>query len=384
MASSSAKYTCDIPGCGAAYSRKEHLNRHKAQHLSQQSYQCPSCERSFKRNDTLRRHMRLNHQDVAPIPPTRQACVNCRAFKSRCEGGHPCINCLRRQIICTFQDRATALESQPLHRSVKPTGPEKVQRFLKLYFELFHPHWPFIHQPSFFKNQSYEKPLLVQSMIVIGMWVANVRSMRSAAVELYTTLNSAIYEQRKGWDATIAEGSSPDCDWPLSTYQAILLHIIFSLLYKGRTAIGLDLRPSVPAHDISLFASLVQSCRKLGMLYYPKILARYRYDHDISGDLPYIWVGVEEHKRFNLTLYKVSKTLSSQPSTTDTNPDNWYLHPSELQFPLPKNERLWHASTREEWASAAAEDEQEGDRVNPYNLKESEWISKSAALLRLI
>ncbi|KAL4969651.1 uncharacterized protein BDV14DRAFT_195912 [Aspergillus stella-maris] len=208
--------------------------------------------------------------------------------------------------------------------------------------------------------------------------------MRSAAVELHTTLNSAIYEQRGGWDATTAEGASPDCDWPLSTYQAILLHIIFSLLYKGKYAIGLDLKPTVTAHDISLLASLVQSCRKLGMFYYPNILARYRYDHDISGDLPYIWVGVEEHKRFNLTLYKVNKALNSKPNTIDTHPDNWHLHPNELQCPPPKNERLWHASTREEWASAAAEDEQEGDRVDPCNLKESEWISKSADLLRLI
>ncbi|KAL4948306.1 hypothetical protein BDW69DRAFT_176738 [Aspergillus filifer] len=381
---SSARYTCDFTGCSAAYLRKEHLIRHKAQHLSQQSYQCPNCERSFKRNDTLRRHMRLNHQDVALVPPTRQACVSCRASKARCEGGHPCINCMRRRLDCSFPSKATASESQSLHQSVKPNGPEKVQRFLKLYFEIFHPHWPFIHQPSFFKNQSHEKPLLVQSMIVIGMWVANVRSMRSAAVELHATLDSAIYEQRGGWDATTSESASPDCDWPLPTYQAILLHIVFSLLYRGRTAIGLDLRPSVQAHDTILLASLVRSCRKLGMFYYPNLLARYRYDHDISGGLPYIWVGIEEHKRFNLTLYKVSKALSAENSYPKTDSDDWHLQPSELQFPPPKNERLWHASIREEWASAAAEDAQDGDRVNPYDLKEREWISNSADLLRLV
>ncbi|KAL4945163.1 hypothetical protein BDV06DRAFT_185403 [Aspergillus oleicola] len=379
-----ARYFCDFPDCNAAYLRKEHLNRHKSQHLLPQSFQCPSCERSFKRNDTLRRHMRLNHQGLAPNPPTRQACVNCRASKSRCEGGQPCIGCLRRQIDCSFSEQATTPENHYLHRTVKPSGPEKVQRFLKLYFELFHPHWPFIHQPSFVQNQNYEKPLLVQSMIVIGMWVTNVRVMRSAAVDLHTTLNSAIYEQRERWDATTSEVASPNCDWPLSTYQAILLHIIFSLLYKGKAAIGLDLKLSVSVHDTSLLASLVQSCRRLGMFHYSNILARYRYDHDISGHLPYIWVGVEEHKRFSLTLYRVTKALSCEKNSTITDTDDWQLQPSELQFPLPKNERLWHASTREEWASAAEEDKQDGDRVNPHDLKKSEWISKSADLLTLL
>ncbi|KAL4928475.1 uncharacterized protein BDV17DRAFT_282030 [Aspergillus undulatus] len=379
--SSSRKLTCDFPDCNASYRRKEHLNRHKRQHLPQQSFQCPNCDRTFGRNDTLRRHMRQNHQEVVPIPPTRQACINCRVSKSRCEGGQPCKGCLRRQISCSFSDNQTAPNRLSPYQDVKLTSSEKIQRFLKLYFEFFHPHWPFIHHPSFKINRSHETPLLVQSMVLIGMWVMKAPSTRSAAIDLHMTLRSAIHEQREKWDASIAEYASAHCSWPLAMYQAILLHIIFSLLYRGKTAIGLDLKPSIPASDTGLLASLVRSCRRLGMLHYPNILARYQPDGDLFGQLPYVWVGIEELKRFNLALYRVCRVLGFDKDGSNTN--DWELDASELQFPMPKNERLWNAATREEWESAAAEDEN-GDQIEFGDIKESEWISRSAELLRLI
>lgn len=149
-------------------------------------------------SDTLRRHMRQNHEGSGLTPPIKQACENCRAIKSRCGGGLPCTGCVRRNIHCSFRDQPSysGQESED-HRpqpAVEPSYSEKLQHFLKLYFELFHPHWPFIHKGSF--NESNETALLVQSMVVIGMWATGVQSTQSAAIDLHAILNSAIYQQR--------------------------------------------------------------------------------------------------------------------------------------------------------------------------------------------
>lgn len=72
------------------------------------------------------------------------------------------------------------------------------------------------------------------------------------------------------WDASGVEGACSDCSWPIPTYQAILLHIIFALLHRGGGSMGLDLKPSLPSPDSELLDSLVGSCQRLGMFYYPK------------------------------------------------------------------------------------------------------------------
>lgn len=51
------------------------------------------------------------------------------------------------------------------------------------------------------------------------------------------------------WDASGVEGACSDCSWPILTYQAILLHIIFALLQRGGGSMGLDLKPSLPSPD---------------------------------------------------------------------------------------------------------------------------------------
>ena len=71
---------------------------------------------------------------------------------------------------------------------------EKRGQYINIYFEKFHPRWSFIHKATF--NLPYETPLLVQSMVVIGLWARGGESAQSAAVELHGKLNSAIRDQR--------------------------------------------------------------------------------------------------------------------------------------------------------------------------------------------
>ncbi|WVQ79633.1 hypothetical protein IAT38_001733 [Cryptococcus sp. DSM 104549] len=49
------QYRCEHPGCNKAFTRKDHLIRHSANH-SLDTFDCPKCSRQFKRPDLLQRH----------------------------------------------------------------------------------------------------------------------------------------------------------------------------------------------------------------------------------------------------------------------------------------------------------------------------------------
>ncbi|CEJ62810.1 Putative C2H2 type zinc finger domain protein [Penicillium brasilianum] len=374
-------FRCRFPSCNARYRRKEHLKRHEeSNHAQQQDFVCSSCGRQFKRSDTLRRHVQKQHKITEPLTRARRACASCHASKSRCEGGFPCGECVRRNVHCSFQDiDASAAEKQEQHpSSLIPRSSssnqkesqiyylEKRKQCVHYYFDVFHPFWPFIHKATFDVHQ--ETPLLLQSIVAIGMWTSGERSTQSAAVELHNNLDSAIRDQREKWDASEAEGACSTCFWPIATYQAILLHVIFSVLVKSERAVNLDLKASISAADLTLLESLVGSCRRLGMFFYPNILAKYK-----ESDLPgFVWVGVEEIKRFNIALYKLCAKLSSESPN-----DKPLLPAGELQFPLPSNDSLWNSVERHEWEAYAKLE----NTVSLSDDFQAKWISNLADVL---
>lgn len=158
------------------------------------------------------------------------------------------------------------------------------------------------------------------------------------------------------------------------------MHLIFALLCNGEGLLGLDIKPRLSPGNANLLDKLARSCKNLGMFYYPNMLARYR-----ESDLPgFVWVGIEEVKRFNTALYKVCRACSQQGSgPTDlgiAEAASRGVLAHDLQFPLPRNTPLWNAISTEEWESAATED------VHPLRLNdtlESEWVSNSALFLEL-
>ncbi|KAL4744893.1 hypothetical protein BDW72DRAFT_187700 [Aspergillus terricola var. indicus] len=307
----------------------------------------------------------------------KHACAHCRRAKSRCQGGAPCSECLRRRIHCSLDSRTAEEALFPCRPtsvviseipSSNPDRSKRARHYLDLYFEKFHPHWPFIHRGSF--DEDVESPFLVQAMVAIGLWMSDEPDTRSAAIEIHNTLAMAISQQRGVWDVSAAEDvGSSHC--PISTYQAILLHMIFALMHFGAANLGIDLKPSLTQTNADLLNSLVRSCKARGLLYYPKILARF----SPSDPRPYVWLGIEEIKRFNLALYKVYRATSSitnRPS--DTHVDS-RLTARDLQFPLPVNTPLWKAVSRTEWDAAAhvgVFDALLGD------VKDDMWISRAA------
>jgi len=55
--------SCPIPGCDKTFKRLEHLKRHVRTHTEDKPFQCPSCDRSFSRSDNLAAHRRTHEVD---------------------------------------------------------------------------------------------------------------------------------------------------------------------------------------------------------------------------------------------------------------------------------------------------------------------------------
>lgn len=58
-----------------------------------------------------------------------------------------------------------------------------------------------------------------------------------------------------------------------------------------------------------ILVALIKSSMKRGMVSYPKMLAQYKQLELKPETAPHIWIGIEEAKRFALTLYHVEDVL---------------------------------------------------------------------------
>lgn len=73
-------YTCEL--CGKAFSRSEHLERHRKTHNpSEKKFECTVCQKKFNRKDNLRSHMKI-HKDNRD-DEDKHLCIYCgRAFSN--------------------------------------------------------------------------------------------------------------------------------------------------------------------------------------------------------------------------------------------------------------------------------------------------------------
>lgn len=156
-------------------------------------------------SDTLRRHVQRRHKINEPLKRAIRACDSCRSCKTRCDGGVPCDECLRRKIQCSFHESPGSVKKQrpesSAHREAglghdQPQShhSKKENQYIDLYFQSFHPSWCFIHKGSF--DVRHETPLLVQSMTVLGLWASGEQSAQSSAIELHATIDLAIQNQK--------------------------------------------------------------------------------------------------------------------------------------------------------------------------------------------
>ncbi|KAJ5892191.1 uncharacterized protein N7473_008419, partial [Penicillium subrubescens] len=399
----SPPFKCPFPGCTLSYQRKEHLTRHAKSHSKQlETFKCLFCDRSFSRNDTLRHHVRSHHQDKdLKSSRTIKACTYCRGRRSKCDGHDPCDRCSRLGKECSYLEKLVSRSgtldgerelafSRPgtrLGSSTRSEGleysPCRVKSYVQAYFDVFHPKWPFLHPATF--DHTSEPAFLLQSVVMMGMWVSRESTVQKRAKDLHRRLILCIYEQMETW--AIPENYdalSGPTHWPLATYQGILLQTIFSLL-RDQDPIDLGLTTVLPEIPSQLLKALVHSCLKRNMLFYPSMLSQFR-----QGESPevYVWVGVEEVKRFALSLYRVCQRARLQdPGELGgvSCQSNWapsrldgvsLLSLADLRFALPDSNELWHLTSG---LADRLTGKSEGYRVAN---SEENWISQAVRLLQ--
>ncbi|KAB8227232.1 C2H2 type zinc finger domain protein [Aspergillus alliaceus] len=380
MVTSEPLFQCDA--CGRRYRRKEHLTRHARRHVQTQPFGCSFCDKVFSRNDTLRQHIRINHKNQE-ISQSRaaQACNYCRSRRSRCQGT-PCEACVKRGIQCSFTrsppgpGHAPSTNLGPIRRSESiEKSPSRTLPYIQAYFEKFHPRWPFIHRATFSPHN--EPAFLRQSVVMIGLWLTGESNAQQAAVELHEKLTLSINQQRVTQTRHLTSSK-----WPMVTYQGILLNLIFAMLKGTQNQVGLELTHTLPEIPSQLLAALVQSCLQQDMLFYPSIVA-----HLNSTPVPdvFIWVGIEEVKRFALALYKVCRRCRVQDLRASDGGMRGHesclrsrsiLSLADLRFSPPDSDELWEAESNLAPRVAANED------VFRERNMERNWICQTARLLQ--
>ncbi|GAO13130.1 hypothetical protein UVI_02024880 [Ustilaginoidea virens] len=75
------RYACPVPGCGKAFVTGTRLKRHQAVHAGADRFRCPHCGRSFRKRETLARHVRKEHLRVPAYACPAHGCAE--AFDSK-------------------------------------------------------------------------------------------------------------------------------------------------------------------------------------------------------------------------------------------------------------------------------------------------------------
>ncbi|KAJ5692992.1 hypothetical protein N7462_002415 [Penicillium macrosclerotiorum] len=404
-------FQCQFPGCRLSYRRKEHLTRHAKKHLPPQSFKCPFCDRTFSRNDTLRQHARIHHKhEELQSSRAIRACTSCRSRRSKCSGQDPCDTCNQRGKKCVYSNHPTSRDhhAKPMssldegslsslrqnsisslpRSEIIENSPIRGLQYIEIYFDKFHPCWPFLHPATFDSNR--EPAFLLQSVIMMGMWVTGIKDNQDVAKLLHEKLSCSIYEQRDKWDISCQQTMlhqellfAEPTSWPIATYQGILLHLIFSVLTQRE--LDLHLTQPLPEVPSQLLVTLVSNCLRRKMFFYPSILGQFKSElHPIV----LIWLGIEEIKRFALSLYKVCQSArvydtklleqrsplnsAHQPPTKRTK----LLSLADLQFALPDSDDLWNATSN--LATSVAENSAAYEMANI----EDNWISQATHLLQ--
>lgn len=151
------------------------------------------------------------------------ACTACRSRKERCRGGIPCDACQQRGNLCkspeekvtprrpdegedrmhsqaetTWQPRTAAASAisniSELSFAAPHTTRWAAQDYVDNYFTQFHPEWPFLHRSTF--DSAKEPCILVQSVLMVGLWIDASREARDAAEFLHARVYSAIQDQK--------------------------------------------------------------------------------------------------------------------------------------------------------------------------------------------
>ena len=167
----------------------------------------------------------------------------------------------------------------------------------------------------------------------------------------------------------------------MATYQGILLHLIFSFLNNNQANLQITrLLPEIPSR---LIVALICTCLKRQMFFYPAIQSQFKPEIDPEV---LIWLGIEEVKRFNLSLYRLYRQIRLDTKVLEDTPNfdsmcgprssgGNLLSLADLLFAVPDSDELWHATS----GLAAKIAERQAVYIDKNG--EESWISQTARVL---
>lgn len=356
------------------------MNRHARKHYPATQPTCEDCGKTFDRSDTLRRHRQLHLRDGQErMPRAARACDCCHASKTRCDGKKPCNVCSRRGLRCTFsrspkqalvgnaatskvmsepevQTSRTSVDYQEHERSERserpltPGASKEVQTLIlqhenylrdttlltrterngegdqgqldieyhvEIYFAHFHSQWPIIHKPSFLLSKDSQPHVLILSLAMIGLWVTGEMAARTRAKNMHEKLVTLLESRMGDWKS---QKDFKDTSWPMTTFQAVLLNVIFAPIREAP--------PDLQNRCSSMVRAVTTTCIAGGLFCYDRIRAQLTPDESLL----FSWTWVEETKRLALALFKANLLYNT-----------WMLSISDLWIPLPDGGYLWDA-----------------------------------------
>ncbi|KAJ3460103.1 hypothetical protein MRS44_010970 [Fusarium solani] len=223
-----------------------------------------------------------------------------------------------------YRCKQTFEANQSLPITLPPAEDFAAQPWLDYYFERFHPRWPIIHQSTF--NPSIAIPDLLSMMSMIGAWEYGITPSLEASElwseSLVLRLSKAL-SQVSTWPATVSESA-------IQAYQALLLNVIFTLEYLD----DMRFKKAYPR-----YCMMIAIFRGASLFQEQQIFVQ----DDTEDTIPTSWLIREKFKRLAFYTFRL---------------DNYFyflqghypvLRYEELCLATPCSERLWEATTVEEW-----------------------------------
>ncbi|KAG5658103.1 hypothetical protein KAF25_007054 [Fusarium avenaceum] len=335
--------------------------------------------------DLLRRHLARHDMPTAPDPRRGRACDTCHANKTKCDGGKKCTLCLKRGINCTYKHASKSssgskspTDNAPELRAKRPTpnstgsqdavpsitlnvtpGPPQIspidevkagfkrianhiqsgeipigedtpvppldQKWLeknsKDYFGRFHDTWPLLHGPSYVGNEN--SLLLMATVAMISCWLKSSDEFGEVVLQLHEAFMNASSE----WISDPRSRNGLDSRWPMETYQAIVLNIIFAF-YHGNERLA--------AKASLLRGTLVVALREIDFFNSDNAAEQQRV-HYPGTFVPWLMTIEDRWKRLIIYLFKIDMYLSSARFQAPT------LFREEIDLTLPSTYSLWNA-----------------------------------------
>ncbi|KAL4782330.1 hypothetical protein BJX76DRAFT_332931 [Aspergillus varians] len=193
--------------------------------------------------------------------------------------------------------------------------------YLEVYFAHFHYQWPMLHGRLFLLSK--EPRILYLAVVMIGLWVTGESAAQARAETMHEKLLTLLENRMHHW---ILDSEFKDTSWPMTSYQAIILNIIFAIIRDVRSDIYERCRLMLHAVTTACITGGIFSYKKVRSLIAP------------TDSVRFSWTYAEEIKRLALAIFKLNMHFNTGMLTV-----------FDLQFPLPDGGYLWDAPESKEF-----------------------------------